>query len=102
MNKSDFWKPVDFEDAKVAFESKDYLVVVTPAEWRAQGKEVDRTLAEFSVVNKVYGTVEAGMNALASAIITAQTLQETLDDLTKSREVTNGNVVGFPGKNRPE
>lgn len=102
MDKSDFWKPVDFKEAQVAFQSRDYLVVVTPAEWRAQGKEVDRTLAEFSIVNKTYGTVEAGMNALPSAILTAQTLQDTLDDLTKSREVSNGNVVEFSGKNSPK
>lgn len=89
---------------KVAHETKDYLVVVTPKEWRDDPQTVDkgRTLCEFSIINKKYNTVESGMNALPSAIITCQTLQDALDDLIKTKEVTNGNVVGFPGKDRPE
>lgn len=89
---------------EVAYETKDYRVIVTPKEWRDDPQTVDpkRTLCEFSIINKKYGTVESGMNALPSAIITCQTLQEALNDINKSVEVTNGNVVGFPGKNNPE
>lgn len=90
---------------EIAYQTKDYQVVVTPREWREEPPLVDlkRSLCEYSILSKRYGTIEAGMNALPSAIMTCNTLQEALDECTgKSTEVNHGNVVGFPGKDRIE
>lgn len=99
---NDFW--YSHEDAPVAFETRDYYVIVTPPHWREIGKKYDRAIMEFSIVGKEFGTLEAGMNVLASAIISAQTMQDALDECSvKISEVnTNANVIDIRGKDSPK
>lgn len=88
---------------EIAYQTKDYQVIVTPREWREEPPLVDlkRSLCEYSIISKRYGTIEAGMNALPSAIITCNTLQDALDEIVgKTTEVTNANIVEFPSKDR--
>jgi hypothetical protein len=99
---NEFWKPVEITPDIVVYETPTYLVVVTPTLWREQArKDTDRNLAEYSLVNKVYGCVEAGSNNLSSAIITAKSLQMTLDEVTKEEKVS-ANTLRIVPKNNPE
>lgn len=102
MTKSEFWKQLELKDSDVAFETGDYLVVVTPRMWREQARaETDRNLLEFSVVNKTYWTIESGSNNLMTAIITAETMQDGLVKLTK-KEPPSAQIIGFPSKDNAE
>ena len=70
----------------VALDTGYYLVVVTPTLWREQARsETDRNLGEFSIVNKVYGTVESSANNLPLAINTAKALQAAMEEVDSQK-----------------
>lgn len=97
-----FWKHAEITPDIVVYETKLYLVVVTPRLWREQARaETERNLNEYSLVNKLYGCVEGGSNNLPGVITTANVMQETYDMLMK-KETQNATVVRFPSKDRPE
>lgn len=102
MTRSEFWTQLELNPDIIAFETRDYVVVVTPRLWRDQARsETDRNLQEYSIVNKTYWTVESGSNNLMTAIMTVETLQSGLDEVNK-KELSYANVVGFPSKNSAE
>lgn len=100
MIGNEFWPQV--EPTGVVYEDSIYVVIPTPALWREIGKDkLERTLLEYSIVNKRWGAVEGSANTLATAVITTKSLTEQYNELVRE-ETPNANVVGFPGKNRPE
>lgn len=100
MIGNEFWTPQ--EPAGIVYEDSIYVVIPTPELWREIGKaKLERTLLEYSIVNKRWGAVEGSANTLATAVITTKSLTEQYNELVRE-EAPNANVVGFPGKNRPE
>lgn len=93
MFDNQFWKMTEIREQDKVFETEVYLVVVTPTLWRHLARTDDRTLGEFSIVNKLYGTVESSALNLPLAITTAKTLQAAVDDLTKKEYTNEQNVV---------
>lgn len=76
------------------YETQDYLVVVTPPLWKNIARmNEERTLGEFSVVNKRYGTVESSALNLPLAITTAKTLQAAIDNLMHKDYTNEQNVI---------
>lgn len=98
MLGNNFWGQ---ENCEVVYENSLYVVVVTPMGWRKVGKETDRLLQEYAVVNKQYGTVEASANVLFTAITVAKSFTESYQDMIKE-DKPNANIVGFPSKDRTE
>lgn len=98
MIGSEFWTPL--EPVGVVYEDSIYLVIPTPALWREIAKEkLERTLLEYSIVNKRWGAVEGSANTLATAVMTTKSLTEQYNEFCKE-EANNGSVVGFPSKDR--
>lgn len=82
MSKNKFWKMAEIDSKNTVIDTGNYLVVVTPTLWRQIARsDTDRNLGEFSIVNKVYGTVESSANNLPLAISTAKALQGALDTM---------------------
>lgn len=105
MPDNDFWKRSEITQESIAFETDVYLVVVTPKLWRHLARtEGDRHLGEFSIVSKLYGTVESSAQNLPLAITTAKSLQESYDAFVVTDKGVYKNdctIIPF-GKNRPE
>lgn len=100
-----FWKIDQLNKNQTVFETPIYLVVVTPPGWRTLAREkTDRNLGEYSVVNKLYGTVESSAQNLPLAVTTATALQEAYDELVVKQVVgeDNGKVTSIFRKDRPE
>lgn len=86
MSNNKFWKMTEITKDIVALDLPAYLVVVTPSLWREQARtDTDRNLGEFSIVNKVYGTVESSANNLPLALSTAKALQSALDTIESEK-----------------
>lgn len=82
MPNNEFWKMAEITKDIIVLDTGNYLVVVTPTLWRELARsDTDRNLGEFSIVNKVYGTVESSANNLPLAISTAKALQGALDTI---------------------
>lgn len=102
MIGNEFWTPLEIPPHLVVYEDSVYMVIPTPALWREVAKaKLERTLLEYSIVNKRWGAVEGSANTLATAVMTTKSLTEQYNEFCKE-ETPNANVVGFPGKNRPE
>jgi hypothetical protein len=102
MIGNEFWTPLEISPSDVVYEDSVYMVIPTPALWREIAKaKLERTLLEYSIVNKRWGAVEGSANTLATAVMTTRSLTEQYNEFIKE-DTPNGNVVGFPGKNRPE
>ena len=99
---SNFWKMAEITSDLIVKETEVYMVVITPTLWRQLARsETDRNLGEFSVVNKLYGTVESSANNLPLAVQTMKSLQDAYDDLVKKGTRNEATVIEFC-KNRPE
>ena len=100
MIGNEFWTPLEISPDQVIYEDSIYLVIPTPVLWREIAKaKLERTLLEYSIVNKRWGAVEGSANTLATAVITTRSLTEQYNEFTKE-DAPNGNVVGFPSKDR--
>ena len=105
MSNNKFWQMVELRPEDTVYETSVYLVVVTPRLWREQARaETDRNLQEYSIVNKLFGTVESGANNLPLAVTTAKALQEGYDTyvVEPAKGETNAEVVSLFPKNRSE
>jgi hypothetical protein len=102
MIGNEFWTPLEIPPHLYVYEDSIYVVIPTPGLWRelAKGK-LERTLLEYSIINKRWGALEGSANTLATAVMTAKSLTEQYNEFCRE-EASNGNVVGFPGKNRSE
>ena len=100
MIGNEFWTPLEISPLDVVYEDSVYVVIPTPALWRELAKvKLDRTLLEYSIINKRWGALEGSANTLATAVMTTKSLTEQYNEFCK--EVTpNANVVGFPSKDR--
>lgn len=97
-----FWTPLEISPSDIVYEDSVYLVIPTPALWRELSKaKLERTLLEYSIVNKRWGALEASANTLATAVMTTKSLTEQYHEFIKEDD-PNANVVRFPGKNNPE
>lgn len=102
MIGNEFWTPLEISPGDIVYEDSVYLVIPAPALWRELAKvKLERTLLEYLIVNKRWGAVEGSANTLATAVMTTKSLTEQYNEHCKE-ETPNANVVGFPGKNRPE
>lgn len=98
MIGNEFWTPV--EPSGIVYEDSVYMVIPTPALWRELAKaKMERTLLEYSIVNKRWGAVEGSANTLATAVMTTKSLTEQYNEFCKE-DTSNANVVGFPSKDR--
>lgn len=98
MIGNEFWTPLEIPPDGVVYEDSVYLVIPTPALWRELAKEkLERTLLEYSIVNKRWGALEGSANTLATAVITTRSLTEQYNEFTKE-DAPNGNIVTFPTK----
>jgi hypothetical protein len=99
---NEFWTPLEIPPSSYIYEDSVYLVIPTPVLWREIAKaKLERTLLEYSIVNKRWGAVEGSANTLATAIMTTKSLTEQYNEFCKEED-PNANVVRFPGKNSPE
>ena len=90
MSNNKFWKMAEINDKNTVMDTGNYLVVVTPTLWRELARsDTDRNLGEFSIVNKVYGTVESSANNLPLALSTANALQSALYSIEAEKGKTN-------------
>lgn len=102
MYGNDFWLNHKVEPDTVVYETAHYLVVVTPKVWRDQARSsTDRNLQEYTVINKLYRTLETGSNNLPTAIQYVVTLESTLEQVLKEKEKPSAVVVGIKSKNNP-
>lgn len=102
MTRSEFWTQLELNPFLIAYETHDYIVVVTPRIWREQARsETDRNLQEFCLVHKTYYTVEGSANNLLTAILSANQLQDGLDQLIE-KEKPSASIVRFPSKDDPK
>jgi len=100
MIGNDFWTKLKVTSDDIAFETSNYLVVVSPGDWRLKARsDTDRNLGEYVVVQKQYGTIEHTCNNLPTAIATANTLEDALKSITKGTE-PNENVISLVPKDR--
>lgn len=97
---NDTWEVVSIPPCAVAYETKDYLVIITPSPWRKQAEKLKRVLYEFTIVNKTFGTLEGGLDHLPGSIFLTISLQESLDNTRKGQK--NASIVGFPSKDSPK
>ena len=102
MTRSEFWTQLELNPDMIAYETRDYVVVVTPRAWREQARsETDRNLQEFCIVNKTFYTLEGSSNNLMIAAQVALQLQDGVDEYI-NKEPPIGTVIRFPSKDRPE
>lgn len=100
MIGNEFWTPLEIPPDGIVYEDSVYLVIPTPALWRELAKvKMERTLLEYSIVNKRWGAVEGSANTLATAVMTTKSLTEQYNEFCKE-DASNANVVGFPSKDR--
>ena len=100
MIGNEFWTPVEIPPQDIIYEDSVYVVIPTPALWRELAKvKLERTLLEYSIVNKRWGALEGSANTLATAVMTTKSLTEQYNEFCKE-DTPNANVVGFPTKDR--
>lgn len=101
MTRSEFWTQLELNPFLIAYETHDYLVIVTPRAWREQARsETDRNLQEFCLVHKTYHTVEGSANNLLTALLSVKQLQDGLDQM-EEKEKPSAHIVRFPSKDDP-
>uniref|UniRef100_A0AAU6VZG6 Uncharacterized protein n=3 Tax=unclassified bacterial viruses TaxID=12333 RepID=A0AAU6VZG6_9VIRU len=90
MSNNKFWKMAEINKDNTVLDTGSYLLVVTPTLWRELARsDTDRNLGEFSIVNKVYGTVESSANNLPLALSTVKALQSALNELEDKGKPNN-------------
>lgn len=103
MYGNDFWRNLTIPDDAIVYNTAHYVVVVTPKVWREQARaESDRQLNEYTIINKLYRTLETGSNNLPTAIQYVVTLESTLEAVLKEKEKPSGVVVGITSKIDPK
>lgn len=96
---SNFWDMSLINPDMILFETQDYVVVVTPKEWRPLGKEIDRVMSEYSIMNKNHNTLEAQGNVSSTVVQFAKTMQEQWD---LQKEVKNAPALKLVRKDDSE
>lgn len=103
MYGNDFWRQVEITPDRIVHENDHFVVVVTPRLWREQARsETDRQLGEYSLVNKMYRTIETTHNVLSTMVQYADTMSRVLVEVTKQEEPVSAQIVRMLPKDSPK